>query len=99
MEHARNADDIFGNGVGRQQLAAFILATRIADLGGAAADQRDWPVAGLLQAAQQHDRGQIADVERWRGGIITIIRSHDRFVGQFVEPVGIGQLVDMAAFA
>ena len=46
-----------------QQLAALVLARRVADLGRPAADQRDRPVAGALQVAQQHDADEIADVQ------------------------------------
>ena len=48
---------------GRQELARLVAAGRIADLGGAAAHQRDRLVAGLLPPAQQHDLQQVADME------------------------------------
>jgi hypothetical protein len=54
-----------------EQLPRFILAGGIADLGGAAAHQHDGLVTGLLQAAQQHDLHEIADVQAVRGGIET----------------------------
>jgi hypothetical protein len=36
--------------------AAFILAGRVADPRCSAAHERDWPMAGLLQPVQHHDR-------------------------------------------
>ena len=50
----------------RQQLAALVLARRIADHGRAAAHQRDRLAAGLLQPVQHHDLHQRADVQRGR---------------------------------
>ncbi len=46
-----------------QDLARLITAGRIADPGGAAAHQRDGPVAGALQPGQHHDRDQMADMK------------------------------------
>ena len=52
-----------------QDAAALVLAGRIADPGGAAAHQRDRPVAGLLQPVQHHDRQQRADMQRGGGAV------------------------------
>ena len=52
-----------------EQLARLVLAGRIADLGGAAADQHDRLVPGLLQLAQHHDPEQIADMQARRGAV------------------------------
>ena len=52
-----------------EQLAALVLARRIADLGRAAAHQHDRLVPGLLQPAQHHDLDQAADVEARRGRV------------------------------
>ena len=80
-----------------EQLARFVLAGRIADLGGAAAHQHDRLVPGLLQPAQQHDLDQAADMERRRGRVEADIAGHDLLRGERVEPAGIGDLVDIAA--
>ena len=69
-----------------EQLAALVAAGRIADLGGAAAHQHDRLVAGLLEAAQQHDLDQAADVQRWRGGVEADIAGHHWSRRQRVEP-------------
>ena len=97
FEHAFDAGDILRDEVGRQQLARFVLEAGIPDLAGAAAHQHDRLVACLLQLAQHHDRHQMADMERGRGGIEADIARHHLFRGEGVEPLGIGQLVDIAA--
>ena len=51
------------------QLAARILARRIAYLGGAAAHQDDRLVTRSLPPAQQHDRHQRADMQAVGGAI------------------------------
>ena len=68
-EHRLDAADIGGDlGVG-EKLARLVLAGGIADLGGAAADQHDRPVASLLQFAQHHDAEQIADMQARRRAV------------------------------
>ena len=52
-----------------QNLAALVLAGRIADARGAAAHQRDRAMAGLLHPVQHHDRQQRADMQRGRGAV------------------------------
>ena len=52
-----------------KHLARFVLAGRIADLGGAAAHQRDGLVAGLLQPAQHHDLHERPRMQAGRCGI------------------------------
>ena len=65
-EDRLDAGDIGADlGIG-EQLARLVLAGRIADLGGAAADQHDRLVARLLQLAQHHDRDEIADMQARR---------------------------------
>ena len=61
----------------REQLAALVLAGRIADLGGAAAHQHDRLVPGLLEPAQHHDLDEAADMERRRGRVEADIAGHD----------------------
>ncbi len=63
FEHPADRSDVGVDAVIVEQLAAFILARRIADLGGAAAHDDDGLVPGLLQAAQQHDQHEVADME------------------------------------
>ena len=53
----------------REQLAAFVLARRVADHRRAAAHQRDRLAARLLQPVQHHDLDERADVQRRRGAI------------------------------
>ena len=60
-----------------EQLPGVVLAGRIADLGGAAAHQHDGLVAGLLQAAQQHDLHQAADMQAVGGGVEADIGRND----------------------
>ena len=80
-----------------EKLAALVLARRIADLGCAAAHQDDRLVAGLLEAAQKHDLDQASDVQARRRGIETDVAGHDLLLRQRIEPLGVGNLVDVAA--
>ena len=80
-----------------QQLPAFILARRVADLGRAATHQRDRPVAGLLQVAQHHDADQIADMQAVGGAVVADIGGDDAVGRQRVERRQIGALMDEAA--
>ena len=68
-EHRLDAADIGGDLCVGEKLARLVLARGIADLGGAAADQHDWPVPRLLQFAQHHDAEQIADMEARRRAV------------------------------
>ena len=83
--------------LGGEQLAALVLARGIADLGGAAAHQHDRLVPGLLQPAQHHDLDQAADMERRRGRVEADIAGHDLLLRERVQPLGVGDLVDIAA--
>ena len=58
---------VLGGLLERQQVALLALAARIADEPGAAADQRDRPVAVALQAGEAHDGEQRAGVQARRG--------------------------------
>ena len=74
-------DFVFG-----QQLAAFVLAGRIADLGGAAADKRDRPVPAALQNAKHHDADEIADMQARRGAVEADIGGDRAFRGSARKP-------------
>ena len=52
---------------------------------------------GLLQAAEQHDLHEAADVQGRRGGIEADIAGHDLPARQRVERGGVRDLVDIAA--
>ncbi len=69
----------------------------IADLGGASPHQHDWPVAGLLQAAQGHDLHQVADVQAGGRGVEADIGRDRRIEGRRVQALQISGLVDVAA--
>ena len=60
-----------------EELAAFVLARGVADLGRPAAHQDDRLVPGLLKPAQHHDLDQAADMERRRSGIEPDVARHD----------------------
>ena len=98
LEDGADRGDVGRDALGREHLAAFVLARGIADLGGPSAHHHDRLVPGLLQAAQHHDLHQAADVERWRRRVEADIARDDLGRGQLVEPGGIGELVDVATF-
>jgi len=80
-----------------QQLARFVLAGGIADLGRPAAHQHDRLVPGLLQPAQQHDLHETAHMQAV-GRAIEADIGRDRPGQAFgVERRGVGHLVDEAA--
>ena len=56
--------DALGYQLGCGELALARPPARVTDQPGSAADQRERPVSGLLEAAQQHHRNQVADVQR-----------------------------------
>ncbi len=97
LEHASDAGDVGVDLRIGQQLAALVLAGRIADLGRAAAHQHDRLVTGLLQPAQHHDLDKAADVKARRGRVEADVAGHDLLRRQGVEALGVGQLVDVAA--
>jgi len=72
-ENATDRGDIGIDLFAREQRAAGILARGIADLAGAAADERYWPMAGFLQPPQHHDGEKVADMKAGRGCIKTDI--------------------------
>src|SRR5690606_37509533 len=86
-----SCDLLFG-----EHLAHLFLAGRIADAGGAAAEQNDRPAASLLQAAQKHDLSEAADVQRRRRHVEADVTGDARGRG-FVEAFKIGALMELAA--
>ena len=82
-----------------EQLPRFIPARRIADLGRAAAHEHDGTMAGLLQAAQQHDLHQAADVQAVGGRIEADIGRDHAGLGARIEARGIRDLMNEAALA
>src|SRR5262245_19019580 len=80
-----------------EELTRLILARRIADLGGAPANQHDWAVAGLLQLAQHHDAEQVADMQARRGAVEADIAGDALGSEQLVEAGFLGRLMDEAA--
>ncbi len=81
----------------RQQLAALVLAGRIADHRRAAAHQRDRLAAGLLKPVQHHDLHQRADMQRGSRAVEADIRGERPRARLVVEPAEIGTLMDIAA--
>ena len=77
--------------------AALVLARGIADLAGAAADQRDRPLPGPLQPAQQHDADQVADVQAVGGAVEADVGGEPAVGGERVDRLEVGRLVDEAA--
>jgi hypothetical protein len=55
-------------------------------------------VTRLLQPPQQQDLDHVPDMERARSGIEADIAGDDLLGGKLVQPLRIGQLVDVAAF-
>ena len=96
-EGAADALLVHGDRLGREELTPLLFPARIADLAGAAAEQHDRAVAGLLQPPQQHDRDEIAHVERARGQIEADVGRDRPGGGARVERVQIGRLVDVTA--
>ena len=68
-----------------EQLPALVLAGRVADLGRAAAHQRDRPMAGALQVAQHHDLTQMADMQAVGGAVVADIGGDGPVGGQRVQ--------------
>ena len=81
----------------REELAALILAGRIADPRRTAADQRHGLAAGLLQPAQHHDRKDRTSVKRGGGAIKADIGGEIAALGLGVEPGEVRTLMEEAA--
>ena len=97
LEHSANGGDIGVDLLRRQELSAFVLARRIADLGRTAAHQHDRLVACLLEPAQEHDDKQASNMEARRGRVEADVAGYDLPFRQCVERSRVGQLVDVAA--
>ena len=81
-----------------EELAALVLAGRIAHAGRAAAHERDRLAgAGLLQPVQHHDREQMADMQRRAGAVVADIGGQPALERGLVDALGIGGLVDEAS--
>ena len=80
-----------------EQLARLVAARGIADLGRAAAHQRDRLVPGLLPPAQQHDLQQMADVQRVGRAVEADVGGADAARQHFVQASGIAALMHHAA--
>src|SRR5262245_54711068 len=96
FEDLLDAGDIRGDLAVAQELARFVLAGWVADLGRAAADEHDRPVPGLLQLAQHHDAEEVADMERWGGAVEADIAGRALGSRETVEPGLVSRLVDIA---
>ena len=62
-----------------QQFALLRFSRRVSDHARGAADQGERLVAGELEMDEQHDRGEIADLERRRGRVEANV-SNGRFL-------------------
>ena len=96
-EHALDAGDVRGDLGVAQQLARLVLAGGVADLGGAAADQDDRAMAGLLQLAQHHDADEIADMQRRRRAVEADIAGEPLAPREPVQSRLVRRLMDVAA--
>ncbi len=82
-----------------QQLPRFVASRRIAHLGRTAAHQRDGTMACLLQAAQQHDLHQVADVQAVGRGIKADIGRDHTGLSTRVQGRGVRDLVNETTLA
>ena len=95
-EHLLDAGDVRADlGIGKQ-LAGLVLAGRIADLGGAAANQHDRAVARLLQLAQHHDADEVADMQGRCGAVEADIAGQSLAARELVQPRLVSRLMDIA---
>ncbi len=92
-----DARHVGGDHLCGQDLARFVLARRIADLGGAAAHQDDGLVTGLLQVAQQHDRHQGADMQARRRAVEPDVGGDDAVAERGIQRLRVSALMDEAA--
>ncbi len=96
-EHRFDARDIRGDfGVGKD-LAHLVLAGGIAHLGGAAPDEHDGPVPGLLKLPEQHDADQVAHMQARGRAVEADIAGDDFRPRELIERRFVGALVDVAA--
>src|SRR6185369_14343037 len=97
IEDAPDRGDVGGNSGIVEQLPAFVLAGRVAYLGGAAAHHHDRFMAGLLEPPQHHDLDKAADVQRWSGCVKADIARHDPVDRKIIEAAWVCDLMDIAA--
>nr|BAL73139.1 hypothetical protein [Ensifer adhaerens] len=97
LEHFPDAGDIGRDFRLRQHRPRRRAKTRITDARGAAADQHDRLVAGLLQPPQRHDRHEMADMQTVRRRIEAGINRHDTGREGAVDALKVGHLVDITA--
>jgi len=69
LEHAADAGEIAADILVGEDLAALVLAGRIAHARGAAAHQRNRAVPGLLHPVEHHDRQQRAHMQGGRSAV------------------------------
>src|SRR5450631_4719207 len=96
-EYLANAGDIGVDLLIGQKLARFVAPRRIPDLRRSAPPQNDRTVSRLLQAAQQHDLHQAADVQAVGGCIKSDICRDGARQRPLVESRGVGLLMDVSA--
>ncbi|MNL16580.1 hypothetical protein D3C87_1376310 [compost metagenome] len=98
-KHRLDAGNIGVDGRRRHQLARLVLEGGVADHAGAAAHQRNRPVAGRLQPVQHHDLNEAAGMKARRGRIEADIGSHGFRPEQLVEAGIIRTLMNETALA
>ena len=81
----------------RQQGPLLVLVGGVADLGCAAAHQRDGLVTAFLQPAQHHDRDQMADMQAVGGGVVTDVGRDHAGVQRRIQRLQVGALMQVAA--
>ena len=99
LEYLADRGNIGVDVLSRKQLAAFILARRIANLGCTSAHQDDGLVPGLLQPTEHHDLHHRTDMQRRRGRIETDIGGDDLLHRKRIKRRCVGHLMDIAARA
>ncbi len=80
-----------------EESAGLVPAGGIADLAGAAAQEDDGLVAGLLQASEQHDRHQAADMEAVGGAVEADVGDDAPARGEGIEARFVGHLMHVSA--
>ena len=96
-EGLADARQVGGDLFHRQHLARLVLERRVADLGGAAAHQRNRLVAGLLHPAQHHDLHERTRVQGGGRGVEADIAGDPARLGLSVQRFGVRDLVDEPA--
>ena len=97
MKQRRMPGHVGGDGFVCQQLAGFVLAGRVADARGAAAQQHQRLVAVFLQQAQDHDLHEAADMQAVGSAIKADIGGDRSGVHGRGQRAGVGALEDEAA--